>query len=175
MDVQAEKKIKDELSYLGVGPKIFVCISPFILIFAIISFLFEPNFQFPIESFYLSMLGTVFLIIGIISFVYSEMILRKAFNASQLLTTKIFAFIRHPLYASMGLGILPGILFILNSWLLFLILPIYYLLVRIFIREEESYLENKFGDKYVQYKEKVNAFFPKFKNIKQIILKIDNN
>ena len=163
MNIKAEKKIKNEMSYFGVGPKIFICISPFILIFAIISFLFESNFQFPIETFYLTILGTIFLIIGIISFVYSEMILRKAFNASQLLTTKIYGYIRNPVYASMGLGVLPGLLFYFNSWLLFLILPIYYLLVRIFIREEESYLEKKFGDKYVQYKEKVNAFFPKFK------------
>jgi len=163
MNGQAEKKIKNEMSYLGVGPKIFLCISPFILIFAIISFLFEPNFQFPVESLYLTVLGTIFLVLGIISFVYSEIILRKAFIASQLLTTKIFGYIRNPVYASMGLGILPGLLFYVNSWLLFLILPIYYLLVRFFIREEESYLEKKFGDKYVQYKENVNAFFPNFK------------
>ncbi len=70
------------------------------------------------------------------------------------------------MYASMGLGMLPGIFILLNSWLLLLILPIYYLLVRFFIREEEAYLVKKFGSKYLHYKEKMNAFFPNFKKYK---------
>lgn len=166
MNNKAEKKNRDEISYLGVGPKIFICISPFILIFGIISFLLEPIFQIPIDYYWLILLGGILLIIGLISFIYSEINLRKAFKASELLTTKASSYLRHPMYASMGLGILPGILIFLNSWFLLLILPIYYLLVRIFIREEEEYLEKIFGDKYVHYKEKMNAFFPKFKRYK---------
>jgi len=163
---KAEKKNRDEISYLGVGPKIFICISPFILIFGIISFLLEPIFRIPIDYYWLILLGGILLIIGLISFIYSEMGLRKAFKASELLTAKAFSYLRHPMYASMGLCVLPGIFIFLNSWLLLLILPMYYLIVRIFIREEEEYLINKFGEKYVHYKEKVNAFFPNFKKYK---------
>jgi len=163
---KAEKKNRDEISFFGVGPKIFICISPFILIFGITSFILEPFFQIPVGNIWLILIGGILLIIGLISFIYSEIGLRKAFKASDLLTTKASSYLRHPMYASMGLGILPGILVLLNSWLLLLILPIYYLLVRIFIREEEEYLINKFGDNYIHYKEKVNAFFPNFKRYK---------
>ena len=166
MNNKLENKKIGEVSYLGVGPKIFICISPFILIFGIISFILEPFFRIPIDLVWILLIGTIFLSTGIILFIYSEINLRKAFKESDLLTTHASSYIRHPMYASMGLGMLPGIFILLNSWLLLLILPIYYLLVRFFIREEEAYLVKKFGSKYLHYKEKMNAFFPNFKKYK---------
>jgi protein-S-isoprenylcysteine O-methyltransferase Ste14 len=70
------------------------------------------------------------------------------------------------MYASWGLGTLPGIFCLFNSWILFLILFIYYLFVRVFLRKEERYLLEKFGKTYAHYKENVNAFFPKLKKYK---------
>jgi protein-S-isoprenylcysteine O-methyltransferase Ste14 len=83
--------------------------------------------------------------------------------ASELITTKIYAYLRHPMYAIWGLAILPGTLCFFNSWLLFLTLPIYYIIVRIFIISEEKYLLKKYGEEYAHYKKNVNAFFPKLK------------
>jgi protein-S-isoprenylcysteine O-methyltransferase Ste14 len=70
------------------------------------------------------------------------------------------------MYTSWGLGVLPGIFFLVNSWLFFLTLFIYYISVRIFIRKEEMYLMEKFGKKYEHYKKHVNLFFPSLKKYK---------
>jgi protein-S-isoprenylcysteine O-methyltransferase Ste14 len=112
------------------------------------------------------MIGSILMIFGVFIFIYSEKIIKHAYYASELITTKSYAYVRHPMYAIWGLAILPGILSLFNSWFLFLILPIYYILVRIFIRKEEKYLVKKFGEKYVNYKKQVNAFFPKLKKYK---------
>ncbi|MHA1986525.1 MAG: methyltransferase family protein, partial [Promethearchaeota archaeon] len=83
-----------------------------------------------------------------------------------LITTRIYAYVRHPMYASWGLVTLPGVFCLFNSWILFIILFFYYLFVRIFLREEEGFLIEKYGDKYEHYKKNVNAFFPKLKKYK---------
>jgi protein-S-isoprenylcysteine O-methyltransferase Ste14 len=70
------------------------------------------------------------------------------------------------MYASWGLVTLPGVFCLFNSWILFIILFFYYLFVRIFLREEEGFLIEKYGDKYEHYKKNVNAFFPKLKKYK---------
>ena len=161
-----ERKPKDVFPLLGVGPKILISISPFIILFGILNSLFSPIFKIPINYCWLVLIGLILISIGIFIFIYSEKILKPAYKASELITSKMYAYVRHPMYAIWGLAILPGILCFFNSWLLFLILPFYYIIVRIFIRKEEKYLLKKHGDVYTHYKKNVNAFFPKFKKYK---------
>jgi protein-S-isoprenylcysteine O-methyltransferase Ste14 len=156
---------EESFPLLGVGPRILITLSPFLILFGILNSFF-PIFQFPISYYWMVIIGSIFIIIGVFSFIYSEKLIKSAHNASELLTTKIYAYVRHPMYAIWGLAILPGVFCYLNSWFLFLLLPIYYLIVRLFIRKEETYLLKKFGEDYAHYKKKVNAFFPKLKKYK---------
>ena len=111
-------------------------------------------------------IGSILITLGILVFIYSERILSSAHKSSELIITKTYAYVRHPMYASWGLGTLPGIFCLFNSWILFFILIIYYLSVRVFIRKEEKHLLEKFGKKFTHYKKNVNAFFPKLKKYK---------
>ncbi|MHA2008442.1 MAG: methyltransferase family protein [Promethearchaeota archaeon] len=166
MNDRAEINTKEKFPLLGVGPKIFIALCPFILLLGIINSLLHPYVQIPIKFYWMVIIGFIFIIFGVLIFIFSERIIRPAYDASKFITTKVYAYVRHPMYASWGLGTLPGILCFFNSWFLFLILPIYYFIVRIFIVKEEKFLLKKYGQKYAHYKRKVNAFFPKLKKYK---------
>ena len=75
-----------------------------------------------------------------------------------LLTDGIFRYSRNPLYFSLLL-IFLGIAFYANSpWYLF-VFPLFFLALDFgVIRREEAYLERKFGDEYVRYKQKVRRW-----------------
>ncbi|MFW9867817.1 MAG: methyltransferase family protein [Candidatus Thorarchaeota archaeon] len=160
------KESKETFPLLGVGPKILAALVPFSVIFGVLSSIYYQFFKITINYYCLVVLGSILIPFGIFIFIYSEKTIRSAYNESELITTNTYAYVRHPMYAIWGLVILPGILCFFNSWLLFFILPIYYIIVRIFIRKEEKFLLKKHGNAYVHYKKNVNAFFPKFKTYK---------
>ena len=166
MNNQDKTKSKENFPLLGVGPKILITLSPFLVLFGILNSIFHAIFQIPINYYWMVILGSILIIFGISIFIYSERIIKPAYDASEFITIKVYAYVRHPMYMSWGLGTLPGIFCFFNSWFLFLSLPIYYLIVRIFIIKEEKFLLNKFGKNYAYYKEKVNAFFPKLNKYK---------
>jgi protein-S-isoprenylcysteine O-methyltransferase Ste14 len=166
MNNQSEKNSKEKFPLLGIGPKVLLSICPFFVLFGIINLIFYPFFQTPINYYLLVIIGLILIAIGILVFIYSERILSTAHTSSELITTKTYAYVRHPMYASWGLGTLPGVFCLFTSWFLFLILVVYYFFVRIFLGKEERYLMEKFGKKYEHYKKHVNAFFPKLKKYK---------
>lgn len=166
MNTQSEGNSKEKFPLVGIGPKILIYLCPFFVLFGILNSIFYPLFQIPINYYVMVIIGFILITIGIFVFIYSERILSSLHSSSELITTKTYAYVRHPMYASWGLGTLPGIFCLFNSWFLFFILVIYYLLVRIFLGKEEKYLIQKYGKKYAHYKKNVNAFFPKLKKYK---------
>ncbi|MHA1931014.1 MAG: methyltransferase family protein [Promethearchaeota archaeon] len=166
MNNQDETKPQENFPLLGVGPKILLTLSPFLILFGILNSVFYTFFQISIEYIWMVIIATMLIVIGVFIFIYSEKLIKSAHGASEFITTKVYAYVRHPMYMSWGLGTLPGILCFFNSWFLFLILPIYYLIVRIYVIKEEKFLLNKFGEDYASYKKEVNAFFPKLKKYK---------
>jgi protein-S-isoprenylcysteine O-methyltransferase Ste14 len=150
---------------LGVGPKILLALCPFLIFSGILNALI-PIFQIPISYSWKLSIGSALIIIGVSVFIYSEKKMKPAHDSCELITTSVYGYVRHPMYAIWGLAILPGIFFLLNSWILFLVLPVYYFIFRFYIREEEAFLSKKFGNDYAHYKNNVNAFFPKLKKYK---------
>lgn len=154
------------MPFHGVGPKLVLSIIPFIVVFAILNVNFYPIFQIPIHPLYIILLGVALILIGIYIYFKSIIAVKKAYNQSILLTSGFFAHMRHPVYSSFILFITPGIICLFNSWLLFIIPVIFYLLFIIYIRLEEIYCLEKYGEDYILYKEKVYAIFPKLKKYK---------
>jgi len=65
---------------------------------------------------------------------------------------------RNPIYLAFCIAT-GGVGLLLNSWwIIGSILPLVYLLQRLVIRREESYLEKKFGQHYLDYKNKVRRW-----------------
>lgn len=118
------------------------------------------------------MLGIVMTGVGIAFFVFGTALLMKASRRifqvvgavahaepSRLLTEGPYGFVRNPIYC--------GLFFAVLGWSLAwsgvystLLMPIFYLLLRMEAKREEKQLEKKFGETYVTYRKKVPAFFP---------------
>ena len=159
-------KADKKMTFWGISPKMILILFPFIVFFAILHFIFFPAFILPIERIYMIIIGVILIFIGAIIYIKSVSLIKKAYFASELVTTGVYGYMRHPLYSVFILFITPGIVCIFNSWILFFIPISYYIIFRILIKQEENYCLEKFGEKYAHYKKSVYAIFPKLRKYK---------
>lgn len=81
-----------------------------------------------------------------------------ALPTTAIVSSGIFAFSRNPIYVSFTLLYL-GIALLFDSLLLVLLLvPLLVIVQTGIIKREESYLERKFGDEYLNYKQRVRRW-----------------
>lgn len=82
------------------------------------------------------------------------------FKNHELLSTGVFAWVRHPLYASLIVMFYGGS-FLYHNWAAFLVTSLIFVPSMYFrAKQEEELLEQKFAD-YKKYKDKTGMFFPK--------------
>jgi protein-S-isoprenylcysteine O-methyltransferase Ste14 len=78
----------------------------------------------------------------------------------QLITTGIYAMVRHPFYASI-LCIFLSTAFLLINWQIFLpTCSIFIIGTELRVRSEDAILEQYFGDVFVSYRNRVAAYIP---------------
>jgi protein-S-isoprenylcysteine O-methyltransferase Ste14 len=150
-----------KMSRWGIGP-IFAFLSiAYGLMTLIVSRHFDPFFTIGfVPQRFLSMLGIILIGVGLPFFIIAVKTVMRAYNADALVTGGIYRCCRHPLYAAWVVFIVPGIVLWANTWL-GLTAPLFmYLLLRILVRKEETYLENVFGSDYVEYKKRVPCILP---------------
>ena len=82
-------------------------------------------------------------------------VLFAALNSEELATSGPFAIFSNPMYAAWILFIIPGFSFFIYSWLPLTSSLVMYICLRIFIKEEEDSLREKFGDRYDEYRKNV--------------------
>ena len=76
----------------------------------------------------------------------------------QIVSSGIYGYTRNPMYLAFCLGQI-GIGLAVNSyWVLFGFIVLGFILYHIAIKKEEAYLENKFGEEYVNYKNAVRRW-----------------
>jgi protein-S-isoprenylcysteine O-methyltransferase Ste14 len=126
------------------------------------------HFRFPVslgESEYINILGLFLLTLAIVILCYSLFLFFKAKThiepwkpTTSIISTGLFAYSRNPIYAAfcittIGLGLVFN-----NMWMLISFIPSAVFVYHIAIKKEEKYLENKFGDEYSKYKQKVRRW-----------------
>lgn len=79
--------------------------------------------------------------------------------ASQLITCGIFSYSRNPIYLAFILVTLGAGLLLNSLWITLSVIPATLCLYQWVIRKEEHYLEQRFGDTYLQYKQSVRRWF----------------
>lgn len=84
----------------------------------------------------------------------------ESVKTGQLMTTGIYAWVRHPVYAAFFL-LNTGFLILQANWWL-MVLPFgYWLALSILLKyTEERWLQKKFGAQYARYAARVNRVFP---------------
>ena len=149
------------MSLWGVNPKMLLYLLPFILLFGALHLAYFPLFVTPINTVVMVSTGILLIIIGFILYLKTIRVINSAYRSRTLLTSGMYAHVRHPLYCSFILLFTPGIVLLFNSWILFIIPLVYYCIFRIMIRREEQYCIEQFGEQYIEYRKNVNAIFPK--------------
>jgi protein-S-isoprenylcysteine O-methyltransferase Ste14 len=144
----------------GVAPKIAVPTFLYIIGAAIIDYWKRPAYN--ITLFYNSALlivGIIMILIGVFIVATAARKILASFRNNKLAKDGLFKIFRNPMYAAYLIFIIPGISFVLNSWLVLLAVLLNCLLLILLVKEEYKYLEDKFGDEYKKY---VETFWIKF-------------
>lgn len=150
----------DKMPLHGIGMKLKIIGGIFFIIACIINYSFYPFFSIIFIPYIITLIvGIALLLIGVPILIFAAKDLIKAYNSDKLVTTGLYSISRNPMYGSFIIFIIPGISFVLNSWIILTGSLIMYILLRIFIKEEEIYLEKRFGQKYRDYKNKVGLLF----------------
>lgn len=139
----------------GAGPKIML---PFFLMFVIttlISYAYQPMFNYSLPGEWTIGLGTLFLAIGIPFWLIAVAMFLRAWSYEQLETRGPFAIMPNPIYSSFIVFVIPAISLLLNWWPILLTSTVMYAAQRISIHEEDDTLKQKFGSQYEEYRKKV--------------------
>jgi len=155
--------MKEKMSIIGIGFKLAIMTILYSIFIVVLGYYIKLDLRINIIPYkFLLILGTILLIVGIPFLIVSIITLNKAYKADSLRIDGIYSICRHPLYSSWILFIVPGIVLLLNSWTLLTVPIVMFFIFNILIKEEESFLENKFGEKYISYKKNVSLLFPMF-------------
>lgn len=106
-------------------------------------------------------IGSVFVVAGLLLIVRGW--IRIYFSDGRLVTDGVYGAMRHPQYAGIFLAIFGQLIHwptIPTLLLSPLIVGVYFRLAR----REETRLTNRFGAEYLEYRQRVPMFFPRFRN-----------
>jgi len=84
----------------------------------------------------------------------------RAYNHDQLVTSGVFAVVRHPIYAACIVFNLPALALLTRSWPMLLVPLAAYAVFRASIRREDEYLASRFGPAYKEYRARVPELVP---------------
>ena len=108
----------------------------------------------------LAVIGAVMGVASVPIFISSGRTITKAFAEGRLVTSGTYAICRNPLYANWIILLLPAIALLCNSWLMLLAPAVLYITTRLRIHHEEAYLEERFRQEFIEYRQRTNAIFP---------------
>ena len=79
-------------------------------------------------------------------------------QSEALVVNGVFSLSRNPMYLGM-LSLLLGVAILVNNWAAFLVLPVFYLIIRnLFIAREEVLMRSTFAEEYEAYCKKVRRW-----------------
>jgi glyoxylase-like metal-dependent hydrolase (beta-lactamase superfamily II)/protein-S-isoprenylcysteine O-methyltransferase Ste14 len=105
--------------------------------------------------------GVILIAIGVPIWVTGSKEVDRAYEGGYLATQGVYALCRHPIYGNAIFFTIPSILLFFRSWLLLTVPVAMYVIFRVLIGEEETYLREAFGEAYVTYAKEVNLAFPR--------------
>ncbi|WP_407377088.1 methyltransferase family protein [Methanobrevibacter sp.] len=152
----------NHLPVYGVGPFLITAILSITLISIILSFFgYIPNYPSNFTVF--AILGVILIVTGVLFWfkAVTDSNIQDNIKANKLVTTGIYARVRHPIYAAF-LYAVTGIILIANNLTLIILPLLYWIILSIAMKKtEEKWLIDLYGDDYLKYSKKVNGFIPK--------------
>jgi protein-S-isoprenylcysteine O-methyltransferase Ste14 len=140
---------------VGVGDKVGLIAAPVVVIGVIANLAIPDAFRVggPAEPLRLVSIGV--LVVGLTVWLWSVVLILARVPRHELISGGPYAVVRHPLYTSVALLVLPWAGFLLDTWLGLAIGAVVYLASRLFAPQEEASLATRFGAAWHRYRESV--------------------
>lgn len=155
---------ENHLPVFGIGPYLVLIMGIITITSSILSFYnLIPIYNINELNMVFLILGILFIILAIIFWISAVVISKIDRNVenNNLVTTGIYAHVRHPIYAAF-FYIAIGLILISQNIVLFILPLIFWAFLTVaMIKTEEKWLIDKYGDEYISYSKKVNRFIPK--------------
>jgi protein-S-isoprenylcysteine O-methyltransferase Ste14 len=150
-----------KLNFMGIGPKVGLVVLPWLAISIFLTIKFRSLFTYTANvSKILFYIGLALLIMGSIMYILTIPALLSGLKNTKLITTGTYYLCCNPLYTSIMLLLIPGISFMMNSWLVLTTSLTGIILCKIFIKSEYVEMEEFFGDEFRRYKDRTPDFIP---------------
>jgi protein-S-isoprenylcysteine O-methyltransferase Ste14 len=151
----------ERLSRWGIGPRIAASVIAYSGIAGLFTVIFPGACRFaPLHHQAVVTFAGTLVVIGVVMWVLAAVSVMRAYNRDQLVTTGLFAVVRHPLYSAWIVLILPGLALLTGSWPFLLAPLVGYVAFKRLIHREDEYLRKRFGQSYVDYSLRVNEIIP---------------
>ena len=148
------------MSRWGVGPKTFLSSMLYTLAARAVTSAWPDVFRLRWLPDVVVTAGVVLTAAGLVMWIVGGVTVMRAYNRDQLVTSGVFALVRHPIYAAWITLIFPGLALLTRSWPMFITPWIAYAIFRRLIHREDEYLEQRFGQAYRDYRRRVNEVMP---------------
>lgn len=136
---------------VGSGDKVMLFTLPFLAVGLVLNILFPATFSVGGPSPALRAVSIVVLVPGVVIWLWSVVLILTRTSKHQLITTGPFALVKHPLYTSVALLVLPWLGFLLDTWLGVVIGIVMYVASRRYAPAEEKGLSAEFGEAWDEY------------------------
>ena len=136
---------------IGSGDKIGLFVLPFLLAGLVLNIVYPAPFDVGGPSAAVRAVSIVVLIPGLAMYAWSVVLILRKVPRGVLITNGPYSIVKHPLYTSVALLVLPWLGFLFNTWLGALIGIILYIGSRIFAPAEEAALSKTFGASWDEY------------------------
>ncbi len=136
---------------IGSGDKIALLTLPFVVVGLIANVMVPTVFDVGGPSDLLRAISIVVLIPGVTIWIWSVVLILEKVPRGELITSGPYALMKHPIYTSVALLVLPWIGFLLDTWLGALIGIVLYVASRTCAPAEEEALAATFGPAWEAY------------------------
>ena len=142
---------------IGSGDRIGGFVLPFVLVGIALNIAFPETFSVGGPPPWLQAVSALALAMGVAVWAWSVLLILTKVRAGELVTTGPYSLVKHPLYTSVALLVLPWLGFLLDTWLGALIGAALYVASRLFAPAEEADLTDRFGPEWDAYCHRVKV------------------
>ena len=142
---------------IGSGDRIGGFVLPFVLVGVALNIVFPKAFSVGGPPPWLQAVSALVLAVGVAVWAWSVLLILTKVRAGELVTTGPYSLVKHPLYTSVALLVLPWLGFLLDTWLGALVGIALYVASRLFAPLEEMELAHSFGTEWDAYCRRVKV------------------
>jgi protein-S-isoprenylcysteine O-methyltransferase Ste14 len=152
--------VEKRLSRFGIGPRTFVPSLIYTLAAWAATSAWPGVFSWRSRPDVVGTAGIVLIAAGFLLWMVGVVTVMRAYSRDELVTSGAFALVRHPVYAAWITLVFPGLALLIRSWPMLITPLIAYAIFRRLIHREDEYLEQRFGQAYLDYRGRVNEVIP---------------